>query len=446
MSFKVSSALLSATLLFASAACTPKKDAAEPVTAQSTPAPRIPINTDKAAGLEKKQPEKEKQNTNSNFDATSSGATPAPPKLQSPSEPTAPASSATEVKKKESFNWQIPFVPAKSALEKNLAGKNQGPEVPQNDPATKESKPGVDYSSQAIKKEAFAKISFENLDEIAELMKNPDSVIYKGQISSEKNLAERIKSLNEENYCKVTFTGDVHKEDFFRLDAEKISSTPLDTENVVNVFKATYKNSTGEVLLTCTHTTSNFFMQTAQMDLAKWITFYDFTGNKIDTTGYKNPLTEERKINAVKIKDLEKFKKIIMEENSQDSFAVLKGEVLDATSAFRAVAKQKETQACVVIDLGGTPTHELTYVRVAKGILEQTPPENPNASMYMIYRADAENFFILNCFMAKSEQWTKLMDTAQGVLEFGALDRVPLLKKGPELQKIQDDYEASLRN
>lgn len=435
MSLKISFALISAALLFSNAACTQKRDVMQRLSKEDSPAPKIPVNIDKAAGFAKK-------------DADGAATRPATVEEKpASSAATAPAatSAPTAAAKKEPFPWKIPIITARSGTKINLAGRNS-PDVPNSEaPKEEPAKEKIDFSSEAIKREAFAKISIENLDELVTLMKNPDAVIYKGQVASEKDLVEKIKTLNEENYCKVSFKGDVRKNDFFRLDVESLSSTPIDTANVVNVFKVNYKNTSGEVLLTCTHTTSNFFMQAAQLDLAKWITFYEFAGQKIETAGYKNPLTEERRVNALKILDIEKFKKVLLDENSKETWAFLKGEIVDMADGYSAVANKKDTQSCIINDIAGTPTKELVYVRVAKGILEPTPDENPNANMYVTYRADAENFFIMSCFMAKSERWTKLMDTTQGVLEFGAMDRVTLLKKGAELQKIQDDYEASFR-
>lgn len=448
MSLKVSSAVISAALLLSNAACTQKRDVVPDVVKDGPSAPRIPVNIDKAAGFKNKDTEIDTQKKSKGSD--NSGSTPQqssvhpvgakPAAAMSPS-----GNGATE---KQPFAWNIPVVAAKSARISinGLERMNERPAAKEEAPAPTETKPTIDYSSEAIKREAFAKISFESPEELVDLMKNPDAVIYKGQVASEKLMAGKIKTLNEESYCKVSFQGEVRKSDFFRLDIESLSTTPIDTENVVNIFKATYKNSSGEILLTCTHTTSNFFMQAAQIDLAKWITFYEFSGNKIETQGYKNPLTEARKVEAVRIKDPEKFKKVILDESSKDTFALLKGEIVDMAEGFGAVANKKDTQSCIINDVAGVVTKDLVYVRVAKGILEPTPPENPNANMYVTYRADAENFFIMSCIMAKSESWTKLMDTTQGVLEFGALDRVPLLKKGPELQKIQSAYEASLRN
>ncbi|HEY1079657.1 MAG TPA: hypothetical protein VGE46_06150, partial [Bdellovibrio sp.] len=421
MSLKISFALISAALLFSNAACTQKRDVMQGLSKEDSPAPKIPVNIDKAAGFAKK-------------DAAGTATRPATveEKPASSSAATAPAatSAPTAAAKKEPFPWKIPIITARSGTKINLAGRNSPVEANSEAPAEEPAKAKIDYSSEAIKRESFAKISIENLDELVTLMKDPDAVIYKGQVASEGDLVKKIKTLNEENYCKVSFKGDVRKHDFFRLEVESLSSTPIDTVNVVNVFKANYKNTSGEVLLTCTHTTSNFFMQAAQMDFAKWITFYEFTGQKIETAEYKNPLTEERRVNALRILDMEKFKKVLLDENSKETFALLKGEVVDMADGYSAVANKKDTQSCIINDIAGTPTKELVYVRVAKGILEPTPDENPNANMYVTYRADAENFFIMSCFMAKSERWTKLMDTTQGVLEFGAMDRVTLLNKG----------------
>lgn len=450
MSLKISFALISAAILFSNAACTQKRDVTQGVSKEDSPAPKIPVNIDKAAGFKGKEADDTKKQ-----DQKASPASSAAPGAKDRTAEEKPASTAatapavtgapTVAAKKEPFPWKVPIIAARSGAKINLAGRNS-PEAPTAETPNEEApKAKIDYSSEAIKREAFAKISIENLDELMTLMKNPDAVIYKGQVASEKALTEKIKTLNEENYCKVSFKGEVRNGDFFRLEVESLSSTPIDKTNVVNLFKVNYKNTSGEVLLTCTHTTSNFFMQAAQMDFSKWITFYEFAGQKIETAGYKNPLTEERRVNALKILDMEKLKKVLLDETSKDTFALLKGEVVDMADGYSAVANKKDTQSCIINDIAGTPTKELVYVRVAKGILEPTPQENPNANMYVTYRADAENFFIMSCFMAKSERWTKLMDTTQGVLEFGAMDRVTLLTKGAELQKIQDDYEASFR-
>lgn len=440
MSLKPSYALICATLLFSNPACTQKRDIVHDVSekiARAPNIPNIPINIDKAADFAKKDADNNSKKSESMVPTTTTKASPT-------TEPKSSAPAAAE--NKEPFSWKIPFVYAKSALSHGLAQRNSPKKSTQEDAAQEELKDAIDYSSDAIKKEAFAKISFENLDDLVEIMKNPDTVIYKGQAASEKAMAEKIKNLNEESYCKVSFKGDVRKDDFFRLDIESLSSTAFDTAHVVNIFKANYKNTSGEVLLTCTHTTSNFFMQEAQIDFAKWITFYEFAGNKIETKGYKNPLSEERKIDAIRITDAEKFKKVILDENSKDTFALLNGEIVDMADGYSAVANKKDTQSCIVSDVAGTVTTDLIYVRVSKGILEPTPQENPNANMYVTYRADTENFFIMSCFMAKAERWNKLMDTAKGIFEFGAMDRITLRKKGSELQKIQDDYEASIRN
>ena len=488
MSLKISYALISAVLLFGNAACTQKRDVKHGLSEEGTPAPaaspsakanekfgkdttagKVPVNTDKAAGFEKKESDINKDKESKDAPAAASAPAvvegkdkAAETKSVTAVNATIGTAPATVAEKKEPFAWKIPVKPAKAAATNNAPGTNNGPGVPkpqasgtaqgapqaqaqQAAPAQEEAKTPVDYSSEAIKREAFAKISFENLEDLVAQMKNPDAVVYRGKVVSEKFMAEKIKTLNEESYCKVSFKGDVRKSDFFRLDIESLSSTPVDTAHVVNIFKANYKNTAGEVLLTCTHTTSNFFMQAAQLDFAKWITFYEFAGNKIETAGYKNPLTEERKIDAVKIQDMEKFKKAVNDDSAKDSFALLKGEIIDMAEGYSAVATQKDTQSCIINEVAGTATKDLVYIRVAKGILEPTPQENPNANMYVTYRADAENFFIMSCYMAKTERWTKLMDTTKGVLQFGAMDRITLMKKGPEIQKIQDDYEATFR-
>jgi hypothetical protein len=170
-------------------------------------------------------------------------------------------------------------------------------------------------------------------------------------------------------------------------------------------------------------------------NLGQLVVVYGLENQVLDVKNFVNPRTERRKINAIKLKDIEKLKQIVLSEETKEGMGIASGVVDSSDKLINFVAAGEKQATCVITAQLGEFKTDRVYIRVDKGILVDTPKDIPSATMYSVYRADKEHAFELSCFMRKSAEWNVLFETMKGVFEFGVLDR-------PTYNKTFDEIKA----
>lgn len=293
--------------------------------------------------------------------------------------------------------------------------------------------------SDEIKAATVYKISFVDLPGLVNLSGKADTVVHRQKISSEAVLSQKIKTMNEESFCKILIKGTFHSEDFLKLEDHELRE--IDKENDVFQTLLKFKNANGEIQFTCTHTTPNFYIEEFYQNMQPWLDMYDIETNKVNLVGYVNPRTENRMLNAIKISDVEKLEKIIIQEDRKQLFAMEDGQIKDMDEASALVANGDGKMSCAILYVVGQLSRDKVFIRVEKGVAEETPAHVSTATIYAIYRADAENLFALTCLVKKTTSWSELMNTGKNILQFGVLERPAYNKKYDEVLEIHKELK-----
>jgi hypothetical protein len=290
--------------------------------------------------------------------------------------------------------------------------------------------------SEKIKTQNGFKIAFRNLDAVKRLSENEKIVIMRQKEVELTSPQALLGQLNEEQFCQIQLQGKFHPQDFLLLDFDHSSLVQTNKELDLYRTKMNFKNSNGVVAISCDHTTNNFYIEDMYQNLGQLIVVYGLENQVLDLKNFVNPRTERRRINAIKLKDVEKLKQIIINESTKEGLGISSGVVDSSDKLINFVAAGEKRATCSITNQVGEFKTDHTYIRVEKGILVDTPKDFPLVTLYSTYRADKEHFFELSCFMKKSEEWNVLFDAMKGVFEFGVLDRVAYNKTFDEIKAL----------
>lgn len=314
------------------------------------------------------------------------------------------------------------------------ASANQQTQVPQGAMTQARTKA---QNSDEIRKQEIVKLSFQDLSGLQTIEKKEGFVLYKSQMLDQKSALQKLLQANEEHFCTVKGSEQFHSDDYLRIETG--DNKALDEKNGIYQTTLTFENSNGQLSLVCTHTTSSLFLEDVRINFKNYIKFVDFEGRTENPPDYVNPRTEDRLLKAVQIQDLEKFKKIVVQANAKENFAMTKGEIKGIEVSINAVQAQKESMTCYVHEVLGSLDTQKIFVQVETGIGEDTPSEIPTAGIYHMYLADPDNGFILYCMQAKKAPLKELFSAMKGVFKFGVLERKEYRKKREELVRIHKE-------
>lgn len=291
-------------------------------------------------------------------------------------------------------------------------------------------KPAVSEISEA-EKTAVLKVKVVNQKLLAEILNQTNQVVYKSKVTPLEQALVDLKKGDEDSFCSIS--GDI---DF--VSKKMVAITAIDKKIVdqdADVFETeiTLMSQNKKSLLKCTHTTSNFYIEQFAINMSKYFEVWNDT-QKMTTAGFKNPRTENRKLNAVKIKNL----KMLQQASAlEDRKALVSGRLVSEVESLELLKTGKERTACVVSEISKDLGVSKIYIRVDKMMGPDKYAEV--IEQHTIYRADKDNYFVLQCLMTKkTSEWYDLMTVGKGVLEFGVLHRNEYNKMYDEVKALND--------
>lgn len=328
--------------------------------------------------------------------------------------------------------------PSKPELSQAAAAEQKEQPAEIKKPVDQSTDTTIATDSEKIKTQDGFKIAFRNLDAIKRLSENKKLVIMRQKEVELTSPQTLLGQLNEEQFCQIQLDGKFHPQDFLLLDLDSAKNEQIDKELDLYRTQMQFKNSNGVATIVCDHTTNNFYFEDMYQNLGQLIVVYGLENQVLDLKNFVNPRTERRKINAIKLKDIEKLKQIVISADTKEGLGIASGVVDSSDKLINYVAAGAKEATCVITDKLGDFKTDRVYIRVDKGILVDTPKNIPSATLFSVYRADSEHVFELSCFMKKSAEWNVLFDAMKGVIEFGVLDRPVYNKTFDEIKALHN--------
>lgn len=296
--------------------------------------------------------------------------------------------------------------------------------------------------SSDVAEPAALNLRLQNISAILKLAENDQWVLYQGKRLQKVSAKDFFADKNEEHFCSVQANGNLKDNEPLKLVDNALKQT--DVEADLYQTQLEFKNSSGKLIFACDHTTNNFFAEDFAINFKDFFQVLDFEGKPLKLEGHVNPRTERRQLNAVKLKNIEILEKIVLDEKSKEAFGLSEGGVDSLDKLSNLVAGGTKSMTCVVAEKQGEFLKDTVYIRVDKGVAQDTPREIPTATMYATYRADANHYFIVTCLMKKSDPWGVMMKATDSAFEFGVLDRTSYNKKFDEIKALHQ--QAQKRN
>lgn len=296
--------------------------------------------------------------------------------------------------------------------------------------ATVQGKPAEPVISDA-EKTAVLKVKVVNQKLISEILNHADQVVYKSKVTPLEKALIDLKKGDEDSFCAISGDVDFNVQKMVAITA--IDKKIVDQDADVFETEITLMSQNKKSLLKCTHTTSNFYIEQFAINMSKYFEVWNDT-QKMTTAGFKNPRTENRKLNAVKIKNL----KMLQQASSlEDRKALVSGRLVSEVESLELLKTGKERTVCVVSEASKDLDVSKIYIRVDKAMGPDKYAEV--IEQHTIYRADKDNYFVLQCLMTKkTSEWYDLMNVGKGVLEFGVLHRNEYNKMYDELKALNE--------
>ena len=121
----------------------------------------------------------------------------------------------------------------------------------------------------------------------------------------------------------------------------------------------------------------------------------------------------------------------------EDRKALVSGRLVSEVESLELLKTGKERTVCVVSEASKDLDVSKIYIRVDKAMGPDKYAEV--IEQHTIYRADKDNYFVLQCLMTKkTSEWYDLMNVGKGVLEFGVLHRNEYNKMYDELKALNE--------
>lgn len=321
-------------------------------------------------------------------------------------------------------------------IKKTASATTHSGAAPQEAPAQKNASEVISKASDSdeIKMSVNYKISFKNLPELVAAAQEKDLAVFKQRTSAASELQEKIKSMNEEHFCQIRVQGQFHPEDYLKLAVSELQQ--VDPKNDIYQTRLVFRNANGEMTFLCTHTTNNFYVEEFALNMKNLLHIFNLDNEGVALENFSNPRTENRIGNAVKIKNLENFNKVLIKDEAKDLFGMVDGKIMDLDEASSLVARGQSKMSCAIAQVAGQISSDKVYIRVEKGVIEETPTGVPTASLFATYRADEGNAFVITCFTQKTTSWFELTNAASAVLQFGVLERPEYNKKYDEVMAL----------
>jgi hypothetical protein len=296
-------------------------------------------------------------------------------------------------------------------------------------------------SDQIRESSEIIKLKIKKMSLLTSHFNKKTTVLFQKRFTTESLALDQLKSSNEELFCRADDLSKFSTDDYFKLD--EIESSKKDDQFDIYETKIVFRNANGALVFACTHTTPQLFVESFANLFEEFIDVWDPNNKMMANPNFENPKTLKRKLNAVKIKNLENLMKASSEENQGPSFFFHEGQIKDADQTLTLIKMGQSKMGCFMIDHSEKLDTEKTYISVRRGLYGGETPKNiPSATLFMIYRADEANYFVLVCEVNKSSEWFELIPTMEGTLQFGSLDRLNYNKVYDEVIAVQDRIEA----
>lgn len=295
--------------------------------------------------------------------------------------------------------------------------------------------------SDEIKSKPSLKISFKNFKLLLALS-DTDNVLFNSKVVDAKTAEAKLEKGNEGHFCRVEGAYAFNAEDSLEV-TDGTDKFLVNKDKDIYDTRLDFTNKNGKLTFVCNHAGQGFFVQ----DFAG--NFKDYLEVKANTTvmtdkDFVNPYEEDRRLEAIQLLDTAKLEKIVLTEKTTEGMALSKGEVVSADKISTEIAAGNEKIGCMINDKQGEFDKKKVYIRVDKGIAQETPANIPYISVYAIYRADKDSSFVLTCMVDKRTSWSALFNTAKNVIKFGALDRVDFNKKSAEVIRIHEGLQKPI--
>lgn len=293
--------------------------------------------------------------------------------------------------------------------------------------------------SEKIKNEEIIRIQFKDLPTLMKYANKADQVMHDQKIKSEALMKIDILKANEDSFCKMTTQDRFNSADYLKLDLSEMKQ--INQEFDIFETTLTFKNANGTIQFNCIHTTSNFYVEDFYINFQSLLLVTDFNGSPFNLKIYRNPRLEKRIINAIKLIDIDKLQKIVLDPK-KEGLGISHGQVDSIDKLSNLIAGGKEKMACMVAEKSGDFDKTKIYIRVEKGVAVDTPKNIPTATLYSIYRADEKNYFVITCLMSKKAPWIDLTEAAKGIFQFEVLQRLDYNKKYDEVFNIHQKLKS----
>lgn len=300
--------------------------------------------------------------------------------------------------------------------------------------AVKKTDQGKQISDDEVK--AVLKIKVLNKEFMSGLIHNNNQVLYKSQLTDLNDALINLKKGNEDSFCSIS--GDILFTDQQMISVISLDQKVIDKEFDIFETKITLKSQNKTGYLNCTHTTNNFYLEQFAINFSKYLEVYN-AEVKLETASFVHPRLLNRKLNTAQIKNLKMFQEA---SAKKDRRALVSGRLVSELEALELIKSGKERTTCVISEASKDLDVSKVYLRVDKIM----GPDNYEEVIEQrtVYRADKDNYFVFQCIMTKTTSvWYDIMKVADGVLEFGMLDRNEYNKKYDEIKAMNDELKKA---
>lgn len=288
-------------------------------------------------------------------------------------------------------------------------------------------------------KESILFIRLIKTDLINRLNSNATQVLYKSTLTDKTVALNDLQVADEDSFCGV--------QDFKNLIVNSVYGiTSIDQTQIdknFDVYETTFTlidTQKNKSKIVCTHTTNNFYIEQLIKNFKQELQV--FSRDKVyddDVENFQHLRTLNRKINAIKIKNLGIFQEFSAAGGAK---ALINGKLVPTEDAGQALIANQTTMFCQMGDRSKNLDFSKNYIRVAK----KMGSDNYEMVIFMTttYMADENNYFVLGCWMNKNKAvWYDLLKIADGIFEFGTLGRIEYNKKYDEVKAL---YEKTIPN
>jgi hypothetical protein len=334
-------------------------------------------------------------------------------------------------------------VPALTPLPATSAGSTAVTTLPPVDNAPKAPpKNSKAKDSDENKTKDLIKVSFVDLKTLSEIGLDSKAAIYKGKKISQEEGMKLLLHGDEEQFCQVTGSETMNSDDYLLMfDGD---SKLIDKDNNIYNSKMLFKNTNGTLTLSCFHTSSHFFMEEIRITMKGLLTLHYIDKSSENPSFYENPETQNRRLQAIQIKNMDLFNKVTVYEANTEDFALKDETIVPIEKAFNEIAAGEKGQiACYVSFRDGDIKLNTTYVGFAEHVDLGADRRFP-VSKDFHYRSGKDSYFILTCRTTANFSWDSgdIFKLGKEVFQFGLLHKKELYAKQDEMVNFHKEFIA----